>query len=88
MELTQDEILDRYLVFSRFKGSTIPFEVIYSDYLSKYAVVTEDEILFDDGMSYTAEELGSMLKKTKLSKNEVGFIHASRHFFADIKVIA
>ena len=88
MELTQDEILDRYLVFSRFKGSTIPFEVIYSDYLSKYAVVTEDRILFEDGISYAAEELGVILKKTKLSKNEVQFIHTSKHFFEDSKIIS
>jgi hypothetical protein len=76
----QDEILDRFMVFNRFKDADFEFRLMYSATLGHYFVVTEKEIIFDDGVIYKVKELALLMG---FSDSELKFQHTGRQVFGD-----
>ncbi len=82
---TAKEILDRFIVFNQFKNTALEFKVVWSERLSLYMVITEEEIIFQDGVSYSLEELS---KLGIISDQMLEIYHAAKKIFiSDLKLV-
>lgn len=53
-------IIGRYIAFNRFKDSSLEFKVAWSERLNLYVVITEEKIIFADGVEYFIKELATI----------------------------
>jgi hypothetical protein len=85
--MRKEDIIDKYLIFNQFTRSKVAFKVIYSEYLEKYAVITEAGILFEDGCTYSDKELAKLVDKKPQNLNELKVMHTIKTIFSGSMII-
>lgn len=81
-----EEIIDRFIAFNRFKNVSFQFKVMWSEKFNQYMIITEEKIIFDDGVEYFAEELACI---KDFSDSMLRAQHAARKVFgADLKILS
>ena len=80
-----EEIIDRFIAFNRFKNVSFQFKVMWSEKFNQYMIITEEKIIFDDGIEYLAEELACI---KVFSDSMLKAQHAARKVFgAELKIL-